>query len=370
MKQEKREKTKSDLLSAPREDIRLAKPVGRRARGGIAFVACCALLVAAFAVTGVWLGISDPEAQGSLSRIVGEIRQKGETSSTPARQVPDGEGNPSPDTESAEEPAAPEIPEDAVPVVAMDLSGTRNGTILNNETPYAPDLADLLSRDRAWLTDWNASEGPVVLVVHTHASEAYLPEETDWIAGPLGNSTYSSDPAHNVIAAGAALCRRLNEKGIPALQCAEMPEEATVRGAYERSAACVKELLTRYPSVRLVIDLHRDGILTEDGSYVRTKAPDGEACAQVMAVIGTDCNGTPCPAWEENLALALCLREKLNEDGADRSRPVFLRCASFNQELAPHSLLLEIGSGANTVRQAKRAAEATADALAQLMTGT
>jgi stage II sporulation protein P len=142
----------------------------------------------------------------------------------------------------------------------------------------------------------------------------------------------------------------------------------TLGGAYDRSAESVKYYLKEYPSIRYVIDLHRDAILNETGELLRAVwGENEEKIAQVMAVVGTDANGTDFPHWENNLAFALQLRAVLNADGKGICRPIFLRNASFHQELAPCSILLEIGTSGNSVDEAKRAAELVGDALAILI---
>ena len=142
----------------------------------------------------------------------------------------------------------------------------------------------------------------------------------------------------------------------------------SLQGAYSRSEESVERYLKQYPSIRLVIDLHRDGILTDVEAYVKTEIKDGDgSLAQVMAVVGTDENGTYIPNWEGNLALALQLRREMNLNDCGIGRPVYLRSASFNQELAPYGLLLEIGTGGNSLEQAKRTAEKIGDALAKII---
>ena len=89
--------------------------------------------------------------------------------------------------------------------------------------------------------------------------------------------------------------------------------------------------------------------------------------AQVMAVVGSDGNGTEHPNWERNLALAECLRAALNKEVSGLCRPSILRNASYNQELAPYSLLLEIGTGANSVEEAKRSASLVGKVLSDLL---
>ena len=177
-------------------------------------------------------------------------------------------------------------------------------------------------------------------------------------------------PKLGLIAAGEDLARVLNENGIGAIHCTVMHDEPTLSGSYDRSAETVKRYLAQYPSIEYVIDLHRDAVTDADGALVRAVTEEnGARVAQVMAVVGTEANGTEHPRWEENLALALALREALNADGRELCRPVSLRNASFHQELARYSLLLEIGSSANSPEEAKRAAQRVGDALVKLILG-
>ncbi len=321
------------------------------------FLICCAILIAAVAVTSLLASRG-----GSLWFERGENEKEGvgETEQT------------TPDDTQPEVPIKPSenvIPEGAIPIVSQDLSYLSRGEgYLLNETPYLPDIESLLQ----WDVSLRASErdGPRVLIVHTHTSEGYLPNGTEYIEGAVGNAVYTRDSEHNVISAGDVLCRVLNEKGITAMQCTVMHDDPTLSGAYERSAETVKQYLERYSTIELVIDLHRDSVQNADGAYVRSEGIwNGESAAQVMAVVGTDANGTPFDGWQENLALALQIRRALNRDGNSIGRPVYLRNASFYQELAPRALLLEIGSAANSPDEALRAAEAVGEVLTELLCG-
>jgi stage II sporulation protein P len=213
---------------------------------------------------------------------------------------------------------------------------------------------------------------PVVLVLHTHSSEGYLPQGCTYVEGCVGDATYTKNGEQNVISVGRVLVEVLNEKGITALHCTVMHDEPRLGGAYRRSAETVKRYLEQYPEIEYVIDLHRDSVTTADGKIVRSlgRSEDGEAVAQIMAVVGSDGNGTPCENWEGNLSLALRLRQLLNEGGGSICRPVTLRNSSYNQELSPYSLLLEIGTGGNSVKEAERAAKLVGEALVTLILGT
>ena len=256
------------------------------------------------------------------------------------------------------------IPSKATPVVSMDLSYAALGSgYLHNETPYTPNISQLLLRELPKLK----GNGEVqVLILHTHTSESYLEHEVGYMEGEPGDLTYSQNASQNMISVGKALADALNEKGITAIHCTVMHDSPTLGGSYERSAETVRQYMEAYPSISLVIDLHRDAVLTSVGEYIRTKSSNASV-AQVMPVVGSDCNGTRHDRWEENLALALQLREALNQSTSSVCRPVSLRKASYNQELAPYFLLLEIGSGANTAEEAQNAARLVGNTLAELL---
>lgn len=329
--------------------LRGAYPARHRSFAG--FLICLALLVAGFGVSKLW-----GNADGALSSWLAENgKETEEVSRAPALEEP-----------SAASKSEPTVAVSGTPIVSMDLSYPTLGTqYLHNETPYNPSVEELLSWDVGHHT---LSDGtPTVLVLHTHTSEAYLTEERTSVEGELGAQTYSRDEERNVLAVGRAFCAALKEKGITAIHCTVMLDSPSLRGAYDRSAETIREYLKNYPEITYVIDLHRDALTDRDGNYIRTLASGtAQPTAQVMAVVGTDCNGSPCANWKENLALALQLKEQLNQGGATLGRPVSLRRASYHQGIAARQLLLEIGSGGNTVDEAVRAARQTASCLAEL----
>lgn len=324
-----------------------------------AFLICCALLLASIAISSVALRSGAPEW---LDRWLHPDQALNDMQQEDALNPPLDTSDTKPPSQNSDE----KIPEDAMPILSKNLSCAALGSFyLHNETPYTPDVGALLQRELAPI---DPTDEPLVLILHTHTTESYLPPSTTYVEGAIGDATYSADSAQNVIAVGAELALVLKEKGITAIHCTVMHDTPTLGGAYERSAETVKQYLREYPSIQYVIDLHRDSVITDSGELVRAVCGEGEdAVAQVMAVVGSDANGTSHPRWEENLALALALREHLNADGKEVSRPVFLRNASFYQELAPYSLLLEIGTSGNSVDEAKRAARLTGNALADII---
>lgn len=344
-------KLQNRLPSAePVPSVSLAPPKNSHLRFFAIFLICCAILIAAFAASSVLIrgdGGNGLEDLWSFFESPAESDSEDDAAEDPALETP-----------PAKEPV------EGTPVRSMDLSYAELGSsYIHNETIYTPNVTELLDRG---LLGLSPSDQPQVLILHSHTRESYLTEAKDSLDGDPGDVTYSDDPEKNMIAVGKALADALNKKGITAIHCTVMHDTPTLGGAYERSAETVRNYLKEYPSVSYVIDLHRDAILTSEGEYIRTESSEPNT-AQVMAVVGSDCNGTRHDQWEENLALALRLREALNQKLPSLCRPISLRNASYNQELAPRFLLLEIGSGANTVEEAKNAARLVGETLAELL---
>ena len=310
------------------------------------FLICIGVLTAAFAVSGVWKDGRQWFGNHGV-QLESEDATSWEEDASPS--VP-----PSSADTNKKEDINEEIPIGAIPVVSLDLScDWRSQNVLENQTAHRLNLAELLTMPISWQ---DVGDEPMVLILHTHATEAYMSPDTSYIVGTVGDSIYSDLESRSVVAVGKALCDTLNQNGIPSVHCSQKHgKDGTLQNAYASSEACVKAYLKKYPSIQYVIDLHRDGILDQSGALVRTETQSQEdGYCQVMLVVGSDGNGTECPNWKENLALALQLCARLDGSVEGMCRTVSLRNASYNQELAPHSLLLEIGSAGNTQEEAIR----------------
>ena len=342
------------------ERILLSGHFYRRSRFFAVFIICIALLVAGFAVTGVWMSRGGDEDRGGLGSPFG-------TDENRETQPPDPlEGTESPDpSEEAPVPPAEQLPSGVIPIVTRDLSCVALGdSYFHNETSLRPNLFQFLQTDVSSST----TQSPLVLILHTHTSESYLRGGERYLTGDLGDATYSKDASQNMLAVGSALCETLNQKGITAIHCTVMHDDPTLAGSYARALESIRFYLTHYPSIRYVIDLHRDSVLSADGEYIRAAVDrNGESVAQIMPVVGSCGGGESNERWEGNFALALQLRNALNASVPTVCRPVTLRNETYNQELAPYSLLLEIGTGACSVEEAIRAARLVGETLADLI---
>lgn len=225
------------------------------------------------------------------------------------------------------------------------------------------DLGELVAQPLNWdLT----SEGPTVLILHTHTTESYTKEGEDYEE----SSAYRTlDESYNMLSIGDAVAELLERAGVGVIHDRTLHDYPSYNGSYVHARASMEEILAENPTIRLVLDLHRDaaGAGTDQ---LRTEAMvAGESSAQLMLVMGTDASGQKHENWEENLALALKLQLQLERQTPGITRPLNLRAQRFNQDLSPGALLVEVGAAGNTHAEALTAARQLAEAIIALAKG-
>lgn len=228
---------------------------------------------------------------------------------------------------------------------------------------YTTDKLSLLQRE----TPIQKSESPTVLIVHTHTSEAYTPSSGYQYAPTDSYRTLSQE--HSVVAVGAEVKRVLESRGISVIHDTTVNDYPDYNGSYTRTGERIRRYLEEYPSLQVVLDLHRDAVVRADGTPLKTAVtlPDGTRAAQLMLVVGTDQGGAQHPAWQENLAWALKTQVLLERQSPGICRNLDLRTERFNQHYTEKSMLVEVGSISNTLPEALTAARLFATALAELM---
>ncbi len=236
---------------------------------------------------------------------------------------------------------------------------------IKNTSGITFDTAALLAERLPTVTDDEVQ----VLIVHTHASECYM----SYYAGYYNaeDATRSDDPSQTVVAVGETIARELRSRGVGVIHDTTRHDE-TYSGAYGRSAATIKRHLEAHPSIRVVLDIHRDAIMYEDGTKVKpTATVDGKKAAQVMLIVGgTDSEELPNPHCAENLRLGLQLHNAVESAHPGMMRPLYLMDARYNQELHAGSLLLEVGTDANTLSEALYSGRLVGEQLAKLLIQT
>ena len=170
----------------------------------------------------------------------------------------------------------------------------------------------------------------------------------------------------NMLSIGAEVARRLEAGGVTAIQDRSLHDYPSYNGSYTDARKSIRKYLAEYPTIRLVLDLHRDAADTPSGQ-LRTLASTGAGdCAQLMLVMGSSASGRKHPDWEQNLSLALKLQAVLERNDPGITRSTVLRAQRFNQDLSPGCLLVEVGAAGNTHAEALRAADALAEGILAL----
>ena len=230
---------------------------------------------------------------------------------------------------------------------------------------YRPDLETLIRAPLRW--DLDCGE-PTVLIVHTHGSESYTKVSGQKYSECGNFRTRNTD--YNLVAVGALLAQRLEAAGIRVIHDRTLHDDPSYNAAYSSARKSVQRYLEEYPSIQLVLDLHRDAATYADGTqYATSVTVDGEKIAQLMLVMGTDSSGLHYPNWQENLSVSLKLLAQLEKLAPKITRTTTLRSSRYNQDLHPAMLLVEVGSAGNTLAQAKAAVQILADAIIQLRDG-
>lgn len=209
-------------------------------------------------------------------------------------------------------------------------------------------------------------DSPLVLIVHTHGSESYLENGYDFYSPD--ESFRSTDESRGVVHIGEVLCEKLNLLGINTVHDKTMYDLTDFNRSYSYSREGIKKALAEYPTIKFVIDLHRDSVFDSNDRNVKPLTTlNGKQCAQLMLVVGTNEGGSDHPNWRDNLTFATHLQQKMNDLYPTLARPVNLRSAAFNQALTKGSLILEVGSCGNTLEEAENAILLFAQAYASLL---
>lgn len=260
------------------------------------------------------------------------------------------EPSPEPEPEAELEPEPTSEPEEA-PLEPVYTQADADSIVYTNATAYVPDTLALLQEPLE--LDLTA-EGPLVLIVHTHGSEAYT--QTEGNEYQESGSYRTTDTAHSVVSLGDALAAQLQEAGIETIHDSTLHDSPAYTGSYTRALSAIESWLEKYPSIQMVIDLHRDAGLDSSGNAVATyyQSPEGQT-SQVMLVLGTDEGGLDHPNWRENLKLGLRIQAAAQKLYPGLMRPLNLRQERFNQHATYGSMIVEVGFAGNTLEEAQGA---------------
>ena len=337
--------------------------------GALAILFAFALRLMGCGLLGNWSLFSSPELAAFLvynetGRLEAPIVPTTEPT-TPSSEPTDPPETTAPSTEPPETtaPTEPKPPFEKPSYSSEDASLVR----LTYGCKRNPDIEKLLVQKLSW--DLTGSE-PTILIIHTHGTEAYTQTEERQYE-EFGGEYRTDDERYNMISLGEELARLLTEAGLSVIHDRTQHDYKDYNDSYDNSRAAVQEYLKMYPSIKMVLDIHRDAAENRDGTQWATSATvDGERSAQVMLVVGTNATGLNHPNWETNLSIAEKMMVQMERICAGVARPINLRGSRFNHDLAMGAMIAEIGSAGNTHEEAMRAIPVLAEAIVALSKGS
>lgn len=236
---------------------------------------------------------------------------------------------------------------------------------VKNSTSLSIDLGQYLKSDLPYKLE-DTTE-PQVLIVHTHATESYMDEDV----GYYYESFYprDTDDNYNMIRVGNAIQQQLEQEGIGVVHCCEHHDDPQYYGAYDNCAESINKYLQEYPSIKLVLDIHRDSITTDENEKIKpTFTYNGKKAAQIMIMCGNENYGYyDFPNWEDNMSLAVKLQNTAEAKYPGMTRPLYFGNFMYNMNLGQTSLLIEMGSDANTLNEAVYSGELLGNVIASVL---
>ena len=227
-----------------------------------------------------------------------------------------------------------------------------------------PDLEALIRQPLSWDL---ASGEPTVLILHTHGTESYTKSPGEKYKESSAFRTL--DEGYNMVSLGEHLAKALEAAGIGVIHDRSLHDYPSYNGSYSSARKSISAYLKEYPTIQLVLDLHRDASGDNKNQLKTAATVDGVKSAQLMLVVGTNGSGLSHPDWEKNLSLALKLYAQLERNAPGICRYISLRAQRFNQDQHPGALIVEIGGAGNSHVEAITATSVLAQAVIDMAKG-
>lgn len=205
-----------------------------------------------------------------------------------------------------------------------------------------------------------SNRDPLVAIYQTHAYESYL-KSLDLPAGAPLTYAVSNDDNKNIVAVGARLARSLADLGIPVVH--SQAHHGPQVGAYVRSRQTAEAMIKQYPSVQVLLDVHRDS----QPRSITTATVAGQTAARVMIVVAKGSASLKQPNYPKNLEFAKAIYAEANRRYPGLMRPVYEEPARYNQDLLPGAVIFEIGGPENSLDETYRSIDMLSRVLADLL---
>lgn len=237
---------------------------------------------------------------------------------------------------------------------------------LKNSTDLNINIKTLLEEKLKYTIEGNTSK-PEILILHTHATESFLSTTRNYYTDK--DSSRTNEKTSNMIALGGIVAEKLKNAGFGVIHDQTLHDYPSYNESYSRAAKTINSYLKKYPSIKIVIDMHRDALSSGDTDKIKlTTEIAGKKAAQIMLVMGSQSGGvTNFPNWKENLKLAVKLQEKLETMYPSLARSISLMPKNYNESLSLGSILIEMGTDGNSLEEVKYSAELLSNSLIALL---
>lgn len=235
---------------------------------------------------------------------------------------------------------------------------------VNNKTSVSNETLQKESRYLPDFTIEDTSE-PQVLIYHTHTTESFEPYVRDFYDANFNYRT--TDETKNIVMVGEEICRQLEAAGIGVIHAKDIHDYPSYNGSYARSRETITPILEQYPSIKVVLDIHRDAIASEGTAYQPFAVINGKEAAQIMIISGCDDGTLGMPNHMKNFRFASYLQQQLESDYPGLTRPILFDYRKYNQDLTTGSLLIEVGSHGNTLEQVQYSGQLIGASLAKAL---
>lgn len=218
----------------------------------------------------------------------------------------------------------------------------------------------LLNRNMA-MEKTEKKDSPQIMIYHTHASEEFADSRPEnYEDTVVGVGSVLADILENVY--GYQVYHDTTKYDI-------VNGSLDRNRAYNQAADGIEKALEKYPSIEVIIDLHRDS-----GSK-RVTTIQGKKTAQIMLFNGISRNKNGNidylynPNLVGNLAFSLQMKLAAMEMYADFAKPIYIKGYRYNLHYREKSLLIELGTDHNTLQEATNAMEPLAAVLDRVLAG-
>lgn len=185
-----------------------------------------------------------------------------------------------------------------------------------------------------------------VAIYTTHSDESYVPT----------SGTESKKGEGDILQVASVIAEELESQGVEVLHSDNIHDPHDVN-AYQRSRKTAAQLLQGAPAA--MIDVHRDGV--PDPEYYATNI-DGEAATQIRLVVGKQNQNSAA-----NIEFAEKMKAFYDAEKPGLIKSIYMAKGNYNQDMAPHSILLEVGTHTNTLQAAEKGAQEFAEVLPEFL---